>query len=81
MTLPKLLQTAIIVLLLDGIYLTTLSSTFAKMIKNIETELIKIRQQGSMKPVQVNATEEQIKKGAPASYQVPITFDNANFFE
>ena len=50
------------------------------MIKNIETELIKIRQQGSMKPVQVNATEEQIKKGAPASYQVPITFDNANFF-
>ena len=52
----------------------------AKMIKNIETELIKIRQQGSMKPVQVNATEEQIKKGAPASYQVPITFDNANFF-
>ena len=27
-----------------------------------------------------HATEEQIKKGAPASFEVPITFDSANFF-
>ena len=43
MTLPKLLQTAIIVLLLDGIYLTTLSSTFAKMIKNIQKSELQSR--------------------------------------
>jgi len=52
----------------------------AKLVKEIETKLIDIRQQGSIKPVKVKATEEQIKAGAPATYEVPITFDNANFF-
>jgi uncharacterized membrane protein len=40
MMLNKFLQTTIIVLLLDGIYLSLLSSTFSTMIKNIQkTEL------------------------------------------
>jgi hypothetical protein len=39
-----------------------------------------MRQQGSIKPIRIKATEEQIKAGAPVSYDVPITFDNANFF-
>ena len=52
----------------------------AKLVKEIETKLIDIRQQGSIKPFKVRATEEQIKAGAPATYEVPITFDNANFF-
>ena len=33
-----------------------------------------------MKPIKVKATEEQIKKGVPATFEVPITFDNSNFF-
>ena len=52
----------------------------AKLIKQLEQHLIEIRQQGSIKPFKVDASEEQIKAGAPASYDVPITFDNANFF-
>jgi hypothetical protein len=52
----------------------------AKLIKELETKLGEIRQQGSIKPVKIKATEEQIKAGAPATYEVPITFDNANFF-
>ena len=52
----------------------------AKLIKELENKLIDIRQQGSIKPFKAKATEEQIKAGAPASYEVPITFDNANFF-
>jgi len=52
----------------------------AKLIKELENKLIDIRQQGSIKPFKVKATEEQIKAGAPATYEVPITFDNANFF-
>jgi hypothetical protein len=28
----------------------------------------------------VKTTEEDIKKGAPVSYEVPVTFDTANFF-
>lgn len=52
----------------------------AKLIKELENKLIEIRQQGSIKPFRVNATEEQIKAGAPTTYEVPVTFDNANFF-
>ena len=52
----------------------------AKLIKELENKLIDIRQQGSIKPFKAKATEEQIKAGAPATYEVPITFDNANFF-
>lgn len=52
----------------------------AKLIKELETKLASIRQQGGMKPIKVKATDEQIKAGAPVNYDVPVTFDNANFF-
>jgi hypothetical protein len=52
----------------------------AKLIKELENKLADIRQQGSIKPIKIKATEEQIKAGVPATYEVPITFDNANFF-
>ncbi len=52
----------------------------AKIVKEIETKIIALRSQGAVKPLKLKATEEQIKKGAPASYEVPITFDTANFF-
>jgi len=39
-----------------------------------------LRSQGAVKPLKLKSTEEQIKKGAPASYDVPVTFDTANFF-
>ena len=52
----------------------------ATLINELSDELTKIRMQGSVKPLQLKATEEQIKKGVPVSYEVPITFDTANFF-
>jgi hypothetical protein len=52
----------------------------ARLTKELENKLIEIRQQGSIKPFRVSATEEQIKNGAPSTYEVPVTFDNANFF-
>ena len=52
----------------------------AKLIKEIETKIIVLRSQGAVKPLKLKATEEQIKGGAPATYEVPITFDTANFF-
>ena len=52
----------------------------AKVINEIQDELSKIRSQAQIKPVTLKATEEQIKKGVPASYEVPVTFDNSNFF-
>jgi len=42
--------------------------------------LAKIRAQAQVKPITLKATEDQIKKGVPASYEVPITFDSSNFF-
>jgi hypothetical protein len=52
----------------------------AKVINEIQDELAKIRAQAQIKPIQFKATEEQIKKGVPVSYEVPVTFDSSNFF-
>ena len=52
----------------------------AKLIKEIEDKLMTLRGQGAVKPLKMKATEEQIKKGAPASYEVPVIFDTSNFF-
>tara|TARA_Y100001970_G_C14123027_1_gene797403 strand:- start:427 stop:1290 length:864 start_codon:yes stop_codon:yes gene_type:complete len=52
----------------------------AVMVNEITEKLADIRSQGSVKPLKMKATEEQIKIGAPANYDVPITFDTANFF-
>jgi hypothetical protein len=52
----------------------------ATLVKEIETKLMQLRGQGAVRPLKLKATEEQIKKGAPATYEVPVTFDTANFF-
>ena len=52
----------------------------ATLVKEIEQKLTDLRGQGAVKPLKMKATEEQIKKGAPATYEVPVTFDSSNFF-
>ena len=52
----------------------------AKVINEIQDALGDIRSQAQIKPIKLASTEEQIKKGAPASYEVPVTFDSSNFF-
>ena len=52
----------------------------ATVVKEIEDKLRTLRTQGAVKPLKLKATEEQIKKGAPVTYEVPVTFDTANFF-
>ena len=51
-----------------------------KIINEIQEELGKIREQAQVPPLRMKATEEHIKKGAPATYEVPLTFDQSNFF-
>ena len=53
----------------------------AGTITELQEKLNELRIQGSTKPVKLKATEEQINKGAPATYEIPVTFDTANFFE
>ena len=52
----------------------------AVVVKEIEDKLMQLRGQGAVKPLKLKATEDQIKKGAPATYEVPVTFDTSNFF-
>ena len=39
-----------------------------------------LKDQFSTKPLTVEATEEEIKAGAPKTFEVPIVFDQSNFF-
>jgi len=39
------------------------------------------RQAFALPNITVQSSEEEIKEGAPAEYQVPVQFDTANFFE
>ncbi len=52
----------------------------AKTTSEIEKKLSELRVQSQIKPIQIKATDEQIKKGVSATYEVPVTFDNSNFF-
>lgn len=50
------------------------------VINELQDRLAEVRRIGTVKPLRIKATEEQIKKGAPATFDVPVTFDTANFF-
>ncbi|MAV94511.1 MAG: hypothetical protein CMA31_02350 [Euryarchaeota archaeon] len=40
----------------------------------------KEKDQFAMEPIKVEATEEELKAGAPKTYTVPVAFDQSNFF-
>lgn len=51
-------------------------SYFDKVLKHLEA----IREKTGIKPLKVKALQEDIEKGAPEEYEIPITFDQSNFF-
>jgi hypothetical protein len=51
-------------------------SFYRSVIDCIEKEKAKF----AIKPLVVNATEEEIEKGVPETFEVPVTFDQSNFF-
>ena len=51
-----------------------------KVINEIQDKLTELRTQAQIKPITIKSTEEQIKRGVPVTYEVPVTFDNSNFF-
>ena len=57
-----------------------LQNTDAKLMSQLQDQLQKFRQQGSAPSIKMKSSAEDIKKGAPVSYEVPVTFDTANFF-
>lgn len=49
---------------------------FNKIQAHLESE----KEKFELKPLIAEATPEEIEKGVPATYEVPITFDQSNFF-
>lgn len=49
---------------------------FKALTDHLETQREKFR----IQPIVLDATPEEIEKGVPESYEVPVTFDQANFF-
>ena len=56
------------------------SNCKSSLVNELQEEISKIRVQAQMKPLIIKATEEEIKKGVPTKYEVPVTFDSSNFF-
>ena len=52
----------------------------AKTVTEIQQKLSELRVQAQIPPLKLKTTEDQIKKGAPTSFEVPVTFDSSNFF-
>tara|TARA_B100000902_G_C27204699_1_gene860973 strand:- start:237 stop:1121 length:885 start_codon:yes stop_codon:yes gene_type:complete len=52
----------------------------AKVYNAIKSHVEKIKDEFTTRPMKVEATEEEIKAGAPKTYEVPIVFDQSNFF-
>lgn len=48
--------------------------------KKIITHLDIQKEKFSIKPIEIQCSPEDVANGAPESFQVPITFDQANFF-
>lgn len=46
----------------------------------IQAHLTRMKENNGLPKLTVQATEEQIEAGAPASYEVPIKIDNSDFF-
>ena len=57
---------------------------FANADKNLFENVLKhleaLKERSSLKPMKVKATPEDIAAGAPEEYEIPITFDQSNFF-
>ena len=52
------------------------NSVFEKIMKHLE----KMKEGYAIKPFKVVSSPEDVEKGAPSEYEIPITFDQSNFF-
>ena len=49
---------------------------YAGVVANMEAQKDKF----SLKPIMIDSTEEEIEAGAPKQWEMPVTFDQSNFF-
>lgn len=59
-------------------FMKNADKAFYESIKNhLEAE----KEKFTLKPLTAEATPEEIAQGVPATYEIPVTFDQSNFFE
>jgi hypothetical protein len=78
---------SVVSIAVDGTVVTDpahITEFIAKSEKNFYTEIMKHvqkqRDSFSIKPIRVTSTPGDIKAGAPTTFEVPVTFDQSNFF-
>jgi len=57
-----------------------ISNTEKNVFTAIMEHMKKQRESFSIRPLKVNSLPDDIKAGAPATFEVPVTFDQSNFF-
>lgn len=57
-----------------------ISNADKSLFEAIQGHLTSERSKFELKPLVIDATDEEIKQGVPTSYEVPVTFDSSNFF-
>ena len=55
-------------------------NTDKEFYKSLTEHLDEQRNKFQIEPIKVTATQDEIEAGAPETYEVPITFDQSNFF-
>lgn len=63
-----------------GFILEFIQNADKDVFDKIQARINELKEQNGLQPLTVASTPEQIEAGAPETYQVPIGFDNANFF-
>jgi len=48
--------------------------------EKVQAHLTRMRNASTLKPLRFESTDDQITEGAPATYELPIQMDNADFF-
>ena len=56
------------------------ANTDKNIFKTVQDHLNALKENNDLKPLSFTTTEEQQATGAPATYTVPINFNNSDFF-
>ena len=57
-----------------------IKNTDKEFFKEVTDHLEGQRAKFTLEPIKVTSTPEDIEKGAPENWEIPITFDQSNFF-
>lgn len=57
-----------------------IANTDKEFFKTVTDHLEAQREKFSLEPIKVTSTPEDVKAGAPETWEIPITFDQSNFF-